>query len=160
MALRYRMTPFAQPPEADNADSDCEQHDEANECDANAHVPRNAGHHEVRNGEKDVRQHLGKAPLSLGPQPSASRAASANSQKPRRGLTISGPMSRGGGEAKSPNQGHAIAGPAFGSPGPLFDVHAGAIDPSRRLLFGIAVNLIARCPQAGDPVAIKVTFPR
>jgi hypothetical protein len=110
MALRYRMTSFAQPPEADNADSDREHHNEANERDANAHVPRDAGHHEVGNGEKDVRQHLGKAPLSLGPQPSASRAASANSQKPRRGLTISGPMSRGGGEAKSPNQGHAIVG--------------------------------------------------
>jgi hypothetical protein len=107
MILRYRTTACSHPVEADSSDSNGEQHDQACEGNANADVPGDGGHHEARDGDKDVQQHLSKTPLSLGPKPGIFRRIG-QFQKCRRGMRVSGSMRLGGGEVKSPNHRDAI----------------------------------------------------
>jgi hypothetical protein len=57
MAVR-RVTVFADPVEAESADCKREQHDQADEDEANADVPRDVGHQERGEVDEDVQQHL------------------------------------------------------------------------------------------------------
>jgi hypothetical protein len=53
-----RVTVFADPVEAESADCNREQHDQADEDEANADVPRDVGHQERGEVDEDVQQHL------------------------------------------------------------------------------------------------------
>jgi hypothetical protein len=57
MAVR-RVTVFADPVEAESADCNREQHDQADEDEANADVPRDVGHQKRGEVDEDVQQHL------------------------------------------------------------------------------------------------------
>jgi hypothetical protein len=74
----YKGLVFADPVDADSANRDREQHDQADQDEPNVDVPRDGGHQEQRRGNEDVQQHLRKAPLALGPQPSVFRGSASS----------------------------------------------------------------------------------